>query len=62
MTALAGALNVQLEKMGHYRLGKANACLVPETIDASLALMQIAGLIWVIICFLVGVIYFVFIA
>lgn len=60
MAALAGALNVQLEKMGHYRLGKANAPLMPGTIDASLTLMQIAALIWIVICVLVGVIYFVF--
>jgi adenosylcobinamide-phosphate synthase len=62
MAALAGALNVQLEKVGHYRLGKGNAMLVPETIDASLELMQIAGLIWMTICLLIGVAYFVFIA
>ena len=59
LAALAGALNVRLEKVGHYRLGKANSLLVPETIDASLALMQIATLLWVLICFLVGVIYLV---
>ncbi len=61
MAALAGALNVQLEKVGHYRLGKTDTLLMPETIDASLTLMQVAALIWVMICFLAGVIYFVFI-
>lgn len=59
LAALAGALNVRLEKVGHYRLGKSNSLLVPETIDASLTLMQIAVLLWVVICFLAGVIYFV---
>ncbi|MFQ6121755.1 MAG: cobalamin biosynthesis protein [Dehalococcoidales bacterium] len=59
MAAVAGALNVQLEKVGHYRLGKLNTPLVPETIDASLELMQIATLVWVLICFTVGGIYFV---
>ena len=59
LAALAGALDVRLEKVGQYRLGKANSPLVPETIDASLALMQIAVLLWVALCFLVGVIYFV---
>ncbi len=54
MTAVAGALNVRLENIGHYKLGKAGAPLVPETIDASLQLMQIAVLIWVVICFIVG--------
>lgn len=62
MATVAGALNVRLEKVGHYKLGKANAPLVPETIDASLELMQIAMLAWVIICLSVGVIYLVFIA
>jgi len=62
MATVAGALNVQLKKVGHYRLGKANAPLVPETIDASLELMQIAVLAWVVICFIVGVIYLAFIA
>jgi len=59
MAAVAGALNVQLEKVGHYRLGKAGAPLIPGTIDASLQLMQIAVLIWVVISFMVGGIRFV---
>lgn len=59
MAAVAGALNVQLEKAGHYKLGKVSTPLVPETIDASLELMQIAMLAWTLICFMVGVIYFV---
>jgi adenosylcobinamide-phosphate synthase len=59
MAAIAGALNVQLEKAGHYKLGKASTPLVPEGIDTSLELTQIAMLIWVVICFTVGGIYFV---
>ncbi|MFC2025365.1 cobalamin biosynthesis protein [Chloroflexota bacterium] len=58
MAAVAGALDVQLEKMGHYKLGKAGVPLTPGTIDASLQLMQIAGLIWVVICFIAGGIHF----
>jgi len=58
MAAVAGALNVQLEKVGQYKLGKAGIPLIPGTIDASLQLMQIAVLIWVMICFVVGGIYF----
>ena len=58
MAAMAGALNVQLEKVGHYKLGKQGAPLIPGTIDASLQLIQIAGLIWVIICFIAGGIFF----
>ncbi len=62
MAAVAGALNVQLEKRGSYKLGEADAALVPETIGASLKLVQIAGLSWVLICFMVGVVYFVYTA
>jgi adenosylcobinamide-phosphate synthase len=59
IAAMAGGLSVQLEKVGHYRVGKANARLVPETIDAALKLMLIAVLMWIIICFIVGGIGFV---
>ena len=59
MAAVAGALNVQLEKVGQYRLGEINNPLAPETIDASLKLVEIAMLAWVLICFIAGVIRFV---
>ena len=59
MTAVAGALNVQLEKVGHYKLGKINAPLISETIDASLKLVRIAILVWMLICFTTGGICFV---
>ena len=59
IAAMAGGLSVQLEKVGHYRVGKANARLVPETIDAALKLMLIAMLTWVVICLIVGGIGFV---
>jgi len=59
IAAVAGALNVQLEKAGHYRLGKPGMPLVPETIGASLQLMQIAASAWVLICLMAGVIYHV---
>ena len=59
MAAMAGTLNVQLEKVGYYKLGKAGSPLVPATIDGSLQLMQITGLGWVVICFVVGGIRFV---
>ena len=54
MAAVAGALNVQLEKVGHYKLGKANTPPVPETIDTSLKLTQLAMLFWILICFAAG--------
>jgi len=59
MAAIAGALNVRLEKAGQYKLGRSAAPLVPDTIDASLKLAQTAMLTWVLLCFLVGVIHFV---
>jgi len=59
MAALAGALNVQLEKVEHYKLGRAGARLIPETIDDALKLMLIAALTWALVCFIVGGICFV---
>ncbi|MFC1907877.1 cobalamin biosynthesis protein [Chloroflexota bacterium] len=58
MAAIAGALNVQLEKVGSYKLGKPDAFLMPETINAALKLVLVAMLCWIVICFIVGVIYF----
>jgi len=59
MSATAGALNVQMEKTGHYQLGKAASPLTATTIDASLSLAQVTMLLWVLICLVTGVIYFV---
>ena len=59
IAAIAGALNVQLEKVEQYRLGEKNNPLAPESIDASLKLAETSMLVWVFICFMAGVIYFV---
>ena len=59
MAAMAGALNVQLEKVAQYRLGSSGVPLVAQTIDASLGLTQIVALAWVLICFAAGGIHFV---
>jgi adenosylcobinamide-phosphate synthase len=59
MAAVAGALNVQLEKVGHYKLGRANAPLVPDTIDYALKLVLVATLLWMNICLIVGGVRFV---
>ncbi|MFC2018987.1 cobalamin biosynthesis protein [Chloroflexota bacterium] len=59
MAAIAGALDVQLEKVGSYKLGRAGKPLVPGTIDASWQLALIAALSWVSICAIAGVVYFV---
>lgn len=62
MAAAAGALNVPLENVGHYKLGNMNTTPTPATINASLELMQVAVLVWGLICFMIGVIHFVFTA
>jgi adenosylcobinamide-phosphate synthase len=59
MAAMAGALDVQLEKVGHYKLGEGKTALVPETINGSVKLFLMAALIWVLICLMVGVIWVV---
>ncbi len=60
MAAVAGALDVQLEKVGYYKLGTANKPLEPATIDASLGLAQTAMFSWVFICLIItGVVKFV---
>jgi len=59
IAAVAGALDVQLQKEGHYTLGKAGTPLIPETIDASLQLAQITALAWVVVCFTAGGTYLV---
>jgi len=59
IAAMAGALDVRLEKAGHYHLGIARATLTPETIDTSVKLLLMAASAWVLICFIVGVIHLV---
>ena len=54
MAAMAGALSVQLEKAGHYRLGRADVSLRPESIDAAVKLMLISMLSWSLVCFMIG--------
>ena len=54
MAAMAGALSVQLEKAGHYRLGRADVALRPESIDAAVKLMLISMLSWSLVCFMIG--------
>ena len=59
MSAAAGALDVQLEKAGHYKLGNPDKPLVPETIDRSLGLMHSTFANWVLVCLITGVILIV---
>ncbi|MFC1942602.1 cobalamin biosynthesis protein [Chloroflexota bacterium] len=59
MAAMAGALNIRLEKTGHYQLGVDKEALAPETINASVKIFSTAAATWVLICIMVGVIQFV---
>ena len=59
MSAAAGALEVRLEKVGHYQLGDNHNALTVNTIDASLQILMLTALIWSVISILVGVVYFV---
>ena len=60
MAAVAGALNISLEKVGDYKLGNMSPPPTIEAIDNSLQLTQIAMLVWALLCFTTEVIYFVF--
>ncbi len=57
MGAIAGALGVQLQKVGHYTLGDNHNSLSPDTIDASLKIVMTAAFIWSLMLILVEVIY-----
>lgn len=48
MSAMAGALNVQLEKMGHYQLGDAARPLEPGMISQSGHVMLFGALAWML--------------
>ncbi len=58
MSAVAGALGVQLEKIGHYRLGDAVNTLSSSSIASGLKLVVLSSCIWVGICTgITGVVY-----
>ncbi len=59
MSAIAGALEVQLEKTGHYRLGDNHYSLSLDTINASRQIIIVTAIIWCLISILIEVIYFV---
>jgi cobalamin biosynthesis protein CobD/CbiB len=56
MCTIAGALGVQLEKVGCYKLGDNHNPLLTGTIDASLKIVVTAALIWSLILVLIEVI------
>lgn len=58
MAAAAGALDVQFEKIGHYRLGDSHRTMTTGIIDDSLKLINGATFIWFVVCFAVGGVVF----
>ncbi len=50
MSAAAGALEVQLEKTGHYKLGDAHNKLSSRTINSMLGIMCLVVTIWSLLC------------
>jgi adenosylcobinamide-phosphate synthase len=59
MSAIAGALGVQLKKVGYYKLGDNHHSLSLSTIDASLQIVMTTALIWSLLVILAEVIYHV---
>ncbi|MDD5093056.1 MAG: cobalamin biosynthesis protein [Dehalococcoidia bacterium] len=58
MSAAAGALEIELEKVGHYKLGEAKSTLTLEKINSVLLLMCLVALICAVLCFsMKGIIY-----
>jgi adenosylcobinamide-phosphate synthase len=57
MSAIAGALDVRLEKVGYYKLGDNHNSLSLSTIDASLQIVMTTALIWSLLLILAEVIY-----
>jgi len=59
MSAIAGALEVQLEKVGYYRLGDNHYPLSLDTIAASRQIIVVVATIWCSIFILAKAVYFV---
>ncbi len=59
MSAIAGALGVQLEKVGYYKLGDSHQSLSINTIGTSLKIITIAAFIWSLLSLLIGTVYYV---
>ncbi len=57
MSATAGALGVQLEKRGHYKLGNNDHPLSLHTIDACLQIVMVVAAIWSVLAIIAEVIY-----
>ena len=59
MSAMAGALRMQLEKRDHYVLGDSNNPLSPQLITAGIKLFNMSSLLWIILCLMTEITLFV---
>lgn len=59
MSAAAGALGVQLEKVGYYKLGESLNSLSLESIDTTLKIMTIAAGVWAVLILIFEVMWHV---
>ncbi len=59
MSAIAGALGVQLEKAGHYKLGEDRYPLSLNTINASQQIIAVVAVIWIFLSVVAEVTYHV---
>ena len=62
MSAMAGALRTRLEKIGCYSLGEVNAPLSPQLIASGVKLAGISVILWALLCVIMEVMQFVFVA
>ncbi len=62
MSAVAGALEVQLEKVNCYTLGNPSNPLSPWIIASGIRLVEVSALLWVSLCLMMEVTHFVFAA
>ena len=60
MSAAAGALGVELEKAGYYKLGDAWVAPSPQIIDELLQMIQVVVVLWTLVCLFLEVMRFVF--
>lgn len=62
ISAVAGALEVQLEKVNCYSLGNPNNPLTPQFITSGIRLAEVSALLWVSLCLMMEVTHFAFAA
>ena len=60
MSAAAGALGVQLNKLGYYKLGNPDKPLSGAFIPSAMKLVEVSAILWVGFCLIMEVVHFAF--